>query len=54
MFDEQHATVQLGGGVDVRLFARLSTRVAYDFRQIFAGDSFHQHRFAFGAIYQLW
>lgn len=54
MFDEQHGTVQLGGGVDVRLFARLSTRVAYDFRQIFAGDAFHQHRFAFGAIYHLW
>ncbi len=51
-FFERHGAVQLGGGADVPVGHRVSVRITFDYRRIFAPNPFWQRRFTTAAIYR--
>jgi hypothetical protein len=50
-FEEAHAVLQAGGGVDVRLGRGLAVRLALDYRRVLAPQDLNHARFLAGGAY---
>jgi hypothetical protein len=48
---DTNGTLLIGGGIEVPLVQRLSTRFGYDYRQIFATKSYYQHGIYLSSVY---
>tara|TARA_B100001123_G_scaffold74335_1_gene83682 strand:+ start:14231 stop:14782 length:552 start_codon:yes stop_codon:yes gene_type:complete len=48
---DTNGTLLIGGGIEIPLVHRLSTRLGYDYRKIFAVKSYNQHGIYLSAVY---
>ena len=48
---DTNGTLLIGGGIEIPLVQRLSTRFGYDYRQIFAAKSYYQHGIYLSSVY---
>ncbi len=48
---DTNGTLLIGGGIEIPLVHRLSTRLGYDYRQIFAVKSYYQHGVYLSSVY---
>ena len=46
-----YGTMQIGGGIQLPLSARLAVRIGADYRRVFDAYRLHHHRFVTGAVY---
>ena len=49
--DGVSGTLQIGGGIQLPLSARLAVRIGADYRRVFDAYRLHHHRFFTGAVY---